>query len=642
MSDGNGSPRMSTHGAKMAIGFRGGLMAASCVVALVLSMETARAQAPTEETRPEQVTTQPASQAEPATTSPFPGQPRNSASQGVTPPSPPAAQPAATAGPVEVKPAAEPAPTAASASPPAAPAIDPISLDARRQLAAHIAKNRLTAADRAALTAFLEAVSQPVWVARDGLTKRGADAAAEIARGGDWGLDATVFDLPTTLAAGAPIEALAAAEVQIGIAVLQYARQARGGRVDPATISVNIDMRAPAVEPAKVLAAVATAPDAGAALRRFHPQHEGFKRLQKALVDLRNGKTLPVDASAVVDEEKPVGKRSAKAEAKAEPKAPAKPASRSDMEQRLLVNLERWRWMPENLGAFHVIDNVPELMTRVYKDGAVVLSEKIVVGKTTTPTPSFSSDMKYVIFHPTWGVPEGIKTNEIAPQLRRYTGGGGGGWFFGGGGGEGGASRVLARHQLKVSFNGRDVDPDSVDWSSVDVRKYQFTQPPGAKNVLGVVKFRFPNRHDVYMHDTPEKHLFAQSNRAFSHGCIRVQNPMRLAEVLLAHDKGWSAERVQSMLGRTGPIDVTLDKPIPVHIAYFTATVDDQGALKTHGDLYGMDQRVASALAGRPIALATPKPPAEPPVRREAQKQKNTGSTTQSSAREPFNPFLSN
>ncbi len=636
MFDGNRSPLMSTHGAKMAIGLRGGLMATGCAVVLALFAETATAQAPTEETRPEQVTTQPASQAEPATTAPFPDPPRNSASQGATPP--PAAQPTPSVGQVEAKPAAEPAPMAVSASPATTPAIDPITLDARRQLAAQVAKSRLAPVDRAALAAFFEAVLQPVWVARDGLTKRGADAAAEIARGGDWGLDATVFDLPTTLAAGAPVEALAAAEVQIGIAVLQYARQARGGRVDPASISVNIDMRAPAVEPAKVLASIATAPDAGAALRRLHPQHEGFKRLQKALVDLRNGKTPPVDASAVVDEEKPVGKRSAKAE----PKAPAKPASRSDMEQRLLVNLERWRWMPENLGAFHVIDNVPEQMTRVYKDGAVVLSEKIVVGKTNTPTPSFSSDMKYVIFHPTWGVPEGIKTNEIAPQLRRYSGGGGGGnWFFGGGGGEGGASRVLARHQLKVSFNGRDVDPDSVDWSSVDVRKYQFTQPPGARNVLGVVKFRFPNRHDVYMHDTPEKHLFSQSNRAFSHGCMRVQNPMRLAEVLLAHDKGWSAERVQSMLGRTGPIDVTLDKPIPVHIAYFTATVDDQGALKTHGDLYGMDQRVASALAGRPIALAAPKPPAEPVARREVQKQKND-STTQSSARAPFNPFLSN
>ena len=297
--------------------------------------------------------------------------------------------------------------------------------------------------------------------------------------------------------------------------------------------------------------------------------------------------------------------------------------------------------MPENLGAFHVVDNVPEQMARVYKDGRVVLAEKIVVGKVTQQTPTFSADMKYVIFHPTWGVPEGIKTNEIAPQLRRYTGGGGGNWFFGGGGGDGGASRVLARHQLKVSYNGRDVDPDSVDWSSADVRKYQFTQPPGARNVLGVVKFRFPNRHDVYMHDTPEKHLFGQSTRAFSHGCMRVQNPMRLAEVLLAHDKGWPADRVQSMLGRTGPIDVTLDKSIPVHIAYFTATVDDQGTLKTHGDLYGMDQRVASALAGRPMALAMPKPPAETPIPRETRKQKNDGAP-QSLAREPFNPFLSN
>ena len=625
---------MSTHTILSSLGLRAALIAAFPVLVLGFFAGSAAAQAPSEETRTELTAPPMAVSSDPAPSASASSEAANSAvdTPAVVAPMPP------TATPVEptATTAIETPPTTAPVAAAPASVVDATMAEARRVFPGQVAKSRLGAADRAALSAFLEVTAQPVWVSREGLTKRGADAAAEVARAADWGLDATVFDLPTRLTAGAPVEALAMAEVQIGIAVILYARHARGGRVDPSIISVNIDMRAPAVEPARVLAAVATAPDAGAALRGFHPRHDGFQRLQKALVDLRNGKTAPpTDANA--DDDKPTAKRGAKAE----PQATAKPASRSDTEQRILVNMERWRWMPENLGAFHVVDNVPEQMARVYKDGKVVLAEKIVVGKVTQQTPTFSADMKYVIFHPTWGVPEGIKTNEIAPQLRRYTGGGGGNWFFGGGGGDGGASRVLARHQLKVSYNGRDVDPDSVDWSSADVRKYQFTQPPGARNVLGVVKFRFPNRHDVYMHDTPEKHLFGQSTRAFSHGCMRVQNPMRLAEVLLAHDKGWPADRVQSMLGRTGPIDVTLDKSIPVHIAYFTATVDDQGTLKTHGDLYGMDQRVASALAGRPMALAMPKPPAETPIPRETRKQKNDGAP-QSLAREPFNPFLSN
>src|SRR5262249_25611252 len=155
--------------------------------------------------------------------------------------------------------------------------------------------------------------------------------------------------------------------------------------------------------------------------------------------------------------------------------------------------------------------------------------------KINTPTPIFSADMQFVIFHPSWGVPPGMKVNELAPQLR-----GSGGWFSF----APSASQILAGHDLKVSRGGVPIDPASVDWSKVDIRTFDFTQPPGQKNVLGMVKFRFPNRHDIYMHDTPERHLFGGAVRAFSHGCMRVQNPVRLAEAILLHDRGWSSDRV--------------------------------------------------------------------------------------------------
>jgi murein L,D-transpeptidase YcbB/YkuD len=254
---------------------------------------------------------------------------------------------------------------------------------------------------------------------------------------------------------------------------------------------------------------------------------------------------------------------------------------------RLIVNMERWRWLPEDLGAFYVWDSVPEQMTKVYDQGRQVLAERIVVGKPNTPTPMFSADMLFVIFHPSWGVPPGMKANELWPQLREAGGG-----FFG----IGGASSVLEGHGLRVTRGGQPVNPNSINWSSVNIQQFEFTQGPGPNNVLGIVKFRFPNKHNVYMHDTPERHLFGGAVRAFSHGCMRVQNPIRLAEVLLAYDKGWSADAVQTYVKRGGEIKLT--KPIPVHITYFTATVADDGKVQHWPDIYGLDARVASALDG--------------------------------------------
>src|SRR5208337_5326952 len=144
--------------------------------------------------------------------------------------------------------------------------------------------------------------------------------------------------------------------------------------------------------------------------------------------------------------------------------------SPDDKKLRILVNMERWRWMPEYLGEFYVWDSITEQFTRVYDHGKMVLQEKIVVGKPTTPTPTFSASMRFVIFNPEWGVPDGIKVNEIGPRLRQ-SGGGGGFLFFGGGG----SSEILQRlGGLRVSINGHPVNPDTVDWSSVDIRRYQF------------------------------------------------------------------------------------------------------------------------------------------------------------------------
>ncbi len=284
---------------------------------------------------------------------------------------------------------------------------------------------------------------------------------------------------------------------------------------------------------------------------------------------------------------------------------PVAPSSENKIE-RILINMERWRWLPDDMGEFYVWDNVPEALTRVVKDGKIIHTDKIIVGQPSWPTPIFSADMKTVVFHPSWGVPEGIKRKELLPLLRKSSGPG----FFGLFGGGYSSQAVLDAYQLKVYSNGRQIDPNQVDWANANIGAYSFQQPPGPKNPLGNVKFMFPNKHDVYMHDTPEHDLFSRSFRALSHGCMRVQDPRRFAEIILGEDKGWSPDKVRGMFGSYSA-DVALDKHIPVHVTYMTARVDDNGKLLTFADFYGLDGRTAAALTGRNVRFESPPPEAD-------------------------------
>jgi murein L,D-transpeptidase YcbB/YkuD len=268
-------------------------------------------------------------------------------------------------------------------------------------------------------------------------------------------------------------------------------------------------------------------------------------------------------------------------------------------EQRLVVNMERWRWMPEDMGEFHVWDNIPEYQARVVKDGRVIHQARIIVGRAETQTTIFSANMRYIVFGPEWGVPDSIKVKELLPHLRTTTSEPG---LFGFGGTVT-DTRILDKQNMRVVYNGKTVDASQVDWGQVDIRKFSFIQAAGPGNALGAVKFRFPNKHDIYMHDTPMRDLFNRPVRSFSHGCVRVQNPGQLAEVLLDEDKGWSATRVREMMERGGNVEVTLSKQIPVHISYFTTVVLDDGKVTSFPDIYGHDRRVGSALTGRPMPL---------------------------------------
>jgi L,D-transpeptidase YcbB len=570
----------------------------------------------------------------------------------------PAAQAAATPGTEEQAPIVAPAASATAAPyapaaaepavPPAAmaPVVDPILAEVRQQLA-QPARGPVDRTDRAALVTFYaESAAAPLWVMADGFSARARHALAEIRKAEDWGLSAAAFDLPQLASSETRASALAAAEIKLSLAALQYARHARGGRLDPAQVSRSFDQKPSLIDPKDVLAALVTTDAPGTYLQGLHPKHPQFERLRQALlkapaggyrpdataepvIELPNGPTLKPGmehphvaflrqrlnvpakagardvydaalAEAVLAFQRQKGIRPdgiisgrTRAALNSGSARPTEASPASDL-QRIIANMERWRWMPEDLGKLYVWDNVPEFTTRVVKNGRLLHQAKIIVGKPDTQTVMFTANMRYVVFGPEWGVPDSIKIKEILPYLRPAGYG-----IFGGFGGT--DTRILERHNLRVSYNGRPIDANQVDWSQVDIRRFTFIQPPGTSNVLGAVKFRFPNKHDIYMHDTPQRELFEKPVRAYSHGCMRVQNPGKLAEILLGEDKGWSAEQVRDLMARGGNNEITLSTQIPVHVTYFTAVAGEDQHVKFHADLYGHDRRLIAALAGKPL-----------------------------------------
>jgi L,D-transpeptidase YcbB len=511
-----------------------------------------------------------------------------------------------------------PAPALADAiviTPPAAQAAEaPVTAPPAFSLAAEISERlkRDKASggereDRDAAAKFYDTrQGEPLWVTASGLTKRADTASAFIATADDWGLSASAFKLPELKAsADIPRADLADAEVAMTLSALKYARHARGGRMDPMQLGKSIDRKAQLLPPATVLADLAKSDAPEATLKGFHPAHPQFEKLRQKYLMAKAGQNVlepvvPV-AVAVEDPAKPGAKKKVAA---AVPQPPSPPT----MTKKLLANMEEWRWMPA-MGDTHINPNIPEFMVRVVRSNKVVHAERIVTGKTDTPTPIFSDEMRTVVFQPFWNVPESIKIKELQPQLMRSSG-------------------ALGKAGLKAAYNGREVNPAEVDWGNADMRQYHIFQPPGGANALGQVKFLFPNKHDVYMHDTPSKSLFANASRAYSHGCMRVRDPLKLAEVILSMDKGWDMPRVVELANR-GPQnnEIPLSKKIPVHVTYFTTVVDDDGKLKTFSDIYGHEAKIHLGIEGKAHLIAQVREERYVPPQRErmASRSKSSG-----------------
>jgi murein L,D-transpeptidase YcbB/YkuD len=520
---------------------------------------------------------------------------------------------APVAAPAAVAPApATPAPAAATeivAPDPFAsldPADRPIAEKIRDLLAAKTDKIFGSKKEHAAVEAFYQKRNQaPLWLEKGVMDDRAKAAMARMKAADSDGLDASDYKFPD-FAAASGADALAEAELKLTETVLTYARHVQAGRFSYANISKNIELPQQPPEPAEVLAKLADATDAGKALDEYSPPQKGYQALKAKLAELRNKSgagsghgipdgpelklaKIPVEDPRVPQLRERLGLKGDAADLHYDAKlvdAVKKYQRTNELKVTgaldaqtirdlngpprdkqidiILANMERWRWIPRDLGKTHVMVNLPDFTLRLMHNGSMLWTTRIVIGKPAMPTPLLFETMKYITINPTWNVPQSIVQNEYLPALEQDP-------------------TVLDRMGLKVTR-----DRDGV----------HISQPPGDGNALGRIRFNFPNRFDVYQHDTPEKYLFKEERRAYSHGCMRVQDPVKYAQLLLSIERpneGYTEDKIRRMFGHEEQ-DIQFPAPIPVHLTYQTAYVDDDGQLVMRSDVYGLDSRVMAAI----------------------------------------------
>ncbi len=513
----------------------------------------------------------------------------------------PVSQPAAASAPAAVAaPAAPPAPAAA----PALAAADAAVAAELQNIASgkydHILGGKK---DRTNVDAFYSGRGYaPIWIT-DGKPNDNAEAAiGYLAHVDADGLDPADYPVPN-LSAAKDAASLAEAELRLSASIITYAHHASVGRVHWSRVSPDISYNDTPPEVADVLAAMVQAKDVAAVLDAYEPHAPNYLALKAKLAEIRAGKGDPSkptiangpapkigaqddrvpelrdrlgvrgDGSPTYDKELADAVKKFQQDHDLKPTGTLTPQTIEALNGRqpdrptdvIIANLERWRWMPHELGNTYVIVNLPDFTLRVMRDGKLVWMTKVVIGKPDKPTPLMSAEMKYITVNPTWNVPPSIVNNEYLPALAQDP-------------------TVLGRMGLRVSRN-----PDG----SVHI-----SQPPGDKNALGRIRFNFPNKFLVYQHDTPDKYMFAYEKRAFSHGCMRVYDPPKYAEVLLSlvrPGEGYTEDRIKKMYG-PNETDIQFPTFIPVHLTYQTAFVDDAGKLQFREDVYGRDKALLAIL----------------------------------------------
>jgi murein L,D-transpeptidase YcbB/YkuD len=460
-----------------------------------------------------------------------------------------------------------------------------------------------------------------LWFEAGELSPRVLELRERMDSAAEYGLDPSAYATPQMKAQRRYYdpERVAAADVAFSIAAARFVMHISSGRIRPTDISSLITLTPERQDLGRALWRLSQEPSLGDVLASYEPPHPQYHALKAKLAEMR---ALGEEDERVVVPEgallKP-GMTDGRAEilrvrlgVVAAPDAaadlyddPLVDAVRTFQEERglnvdgiigpatllalngrsreeavasLIANMERWRWMPRDLGAFHVMVNVPEFIVRVVDDGTVVHQTRVVVGRPQNPTPTFSHVMSHLVVNPYWNVPTSIVRNEMLPEIRANPWG-----YFARGG-----YQVLAN----VGGSMRLINPARIDWYRVNPGAVRIRQVPGDHNSLGRIKFMFPNQHSVYLHDTPAKSLFERDSRAFSHGCVRVQNPLEFADAILpVAAPDWNSSRLEKLYGGNER-RVNLDHPVPVHIAYFTDAVGPDGELHHFDDIYGYDSEM--------------------------------------------------
>lgn len=442
-----------------------------------------------------------------------------------------------------------------------------------------------------------------------------------------------ISDIETRLRAQTPCD-LAIADVLLTDGFVALAAHLWAGRVDPATVDSRWHARRERFDAQATLSAIATATPASV-LDRLAPQGDKYE----ALVDLHETLRVIVDAGgwptidpggdiasgAVSPRVEQLARRlTASGDLSEDPRARPEhfdaeveaavvrfqnrhglPESGSadtatlealaiSAEARLStvrVNLERWRWLPEDLGRRHIRINIADFRLEAYEDGALRDAMEVIVGRTYRQTPVFSATIDKVVFNPTWNVPPGIASKDMIPAARKDP-------------------HALTRKGIQVlegkGDRARIVDVTSIEWSTATTATVSFRQPPGPNNALGVVKLSLPNPYNVYLHDTPNKDLFADTRRDFSSGCVRLSRPMDLVAWVLEGQAQGSPDAMRLLVQAGRERLVAVEQPVRVHLQYTTVWVDDAGIVQWRTDIYSRDQRVMDALNLAPVAVPAP------------------------------------
>lgn len=501
------------------------------------------------------------------------------------------------------------------------PVTDQVRLILRTELPASGAAPRLEAEGQSfRASPFLSCFYErrgflPAWSVDGALRPEAGDLLAALAAAGDDGLHAgdyrpAALERLATAARSQPEAGrLAGLDLLLSDAFLTFAAHLRNGKVNPAAIYPDCALKPDGADLAITLEEALAANRVRAVLAGLAPPHPGYARLREALGRYRQiaerGGPEPVPPGAALragdQGERIAALRARLAEAAVSDAAQTPPAAESpdlfdapleeavrgfqrrhgleedgvvgpatlaevnrraeDHVRQIEVNLERWRWLPRDLGPRHVRVNIAGFRLEAVEDGRTALDMRVIVGKPYTRTPMFSSAMNEVVLNPSWYVPQSIATKELLPKARKDPG-------------------YLQR-------GGYELLPGS-----------RVRQRPGPQNALGLIKFLFPNRFSVYLHDTPARTLFGRTVRTFSHGCIRIEKPFDLAVWVLGDDPRWTPEAIRAGIDSGQERTVKLSRTIPVHVAYWTAWVDEAGTLQLGPDVYSRDAGLARLLGG--------------------------------------------